>query len=165
MKDEIDTRPKPDHATELTPALVKYLDGLKLSERVGEAISISTVDADGWPHAAILSVGEVLAIDKQHLRFAIWAKSGTVRNIERTGLVSLALAHEGGLWEIHLKAKRIADQSDSPKLAFFNAEIKDVRIHKVDYADVMANVTYRLHEPEKVIKRWSKQIEELRTAA
>jgi hypothetical protein len=160
---EIYQEPKETNA--LPQGLVQYLDGLRLNERIGEAISVSTVDEDGSPHAALLSVGEILAIDQRHLHFAIRPDSTTTKNIERTGRVSLAMVHGGVLWEIHLDAKRIAEDRAGMKLAFFTAKVKNVRVHRVDYADVVSSVSYRLHNPEGVVKRWEHQIEELRACA
>jgi flavin reductase (DIM6/NTAB) family NADH-FMN oxidoreductase RutF len=102
MTEPKETYKKPTEAHELSPGLVKYLDGSRLSERVGEAIRVTTVDEDGWPHAALLSVGEILAVDQKHLNFAIWANSKTTKNIERTGRISIAMVHEGALWEVNL---------------------------------------------------------------
>jgi hypothetical protein len=93
MEEHKETYKKPTQANELAPGLVQYLDGSKLNERVGEAIRITTVDEDGWPHAALLSVGEVLAVDARHIKFAIWPTSTTTKNIERTGRISLALLY------------------------------------------------------------------------
>jgi len=165
MEEHKETYKKPTQANELAPGLVQYLDGSKLNERVGEAIRITTVDEDGWPHAALLSVGEVLAVDARHIKFAIWPTSTTTKNIERTGRISLAMAHDGALWEIHLEAKRIPGERADMKLAFFTADVKSVRVHKVDYADVLKNVTYKLHDPATVVKRWDQQIKELRACA
>jgi len=165
MHDHKQTYQKPTEANSLAPGLVQYLDGSKLSERVGEAIRVTSVDEDGWPHAALLSVGEILAVDQKHLNFAVWSQSATTKNIERTGRVSLSLVHDGALWEVHLNAKRVAGERAGMKLAFFTAEVKNVRVHRVNYADVLTSVTYRLHDTESVVKRWDKQIEELRACA
>jgi hypothetical protein len=40
--------------------LVAWLDGRDLEEKVGTAIGVYTADADGWPHPAQPSPGEVL---------------------------------------------------------------------------------------------------------
>src|SRR5471030_933498 len=98
---------KPKETDALPAGLVQYLDGSRLRERIGEAIRLSTVDEDGWPHAAMLSVGEILAVDSQHLNVAILSHSTTAKNIERTGRVSLTMVHDGALWEVHLNAKRV----------------------------------------------------------
>jgi hypothetical protein len=165
MEEQKATYKKPTETNELAPGIVQYLDGLKLDDRIGEAIRVTTVDEDGWPHAAMLSVGEILAVDARHLVLAIWAHSKTTKNIERTGRISLALVHEGALWEIHLNAKKTAAEHAQDKLAIFAAEVKNVRVHKVDYADVLTSVTYRLHDKDAVVKRWDKQIEVLRACA
>lgn len=155
----------PRQVTELPPALLAYLDGNKLRERVGEAIRLTTVDDDGWPHAALLSVGEILAIGPRHLRFVIDPHSTTTKNIERTGRVTLTLVHEGGLWEIRLGTHRSGDAELGHNTAIFTANVELARIHEVPYADVVAGVTYRLKDPDTVIERWEHQIRALRAAS
>ncbi len=48
---------------ELPAALLSLLDGHDLPARMGKAILITTVDTQGWAHPALLSYGEVVAID------------------------------------------------------------------------------------------------------
>ncbi|WP_323494109.1 pyridoxamine 5'-phosphate oxidase family protein [Sphingomonas sp. 10B4] len=146
--------------TALPQAIVDYLDGSKLNERVGEAISVTTIDADGCPHGSLLSVGEILAIDAQHLKIAVWAESTTARNLARDGRISLTLALDGGLWEVLLDAKPASGEA----LAMFTATVRKVRTHKVEYADVLTSVTYRLHDQAGVMARWERQIADLRDA-
>ncbi len=58
---------------QLPDALLRYLDGSDLLHKT-QALRLSTVDAAGWPHAALLSAGDVLAVSPQRLRFALFAQ-------------------------------------------------------------------------------------------
>ena len=146
----------------LPAGLVTYYDGAKLSERVGEAIYVTTIDQDGWPHASLLSVGEILALDATHLNLAFCSNGSPAKNIERNGKVSLSMVHEGALWEIILDAKPVSGTEPGAKLVMFKAQVTKARIHRVDYADVLSSVTYSLHDKAAVIDRWKHQIADLR---
>jgi Pyridoxamine 5'-phosphate oxidase len=146
----------------LPSGLVSYLDGNKLNERVGEAIYVTTIDQDGWPHASLLSVGEIVAVDASHLNLAVYSKASTAKNIERNGKVSLSMVHDRALWEVILDAKLVSGPEAGAKLALFKAQVKNVRVHRVDYADVLSSVTYSLHDKAAVVDRWKSQIADLR---
>ena len=49
-------------------------------------------------------------------------------------------------------------------LALFAAEVDGVRLHRASYADVLAGLTYRLHDTASVLARWKRQIDALREA-
>ena len=59
-------------ASNAPPApIVAWLDGRNLEEKVGTAIGVYTADADGWPHPAQLSPGEVLLSPDGQVRLAL----------------------------------------------------------------------------------------------
>ena len=162
MTVKIETHNKSTEQKTLPPELVGYLDGAKLSERVGEAIYVTTIDQDGWPHASLLSVGEILALDASHLNLALCSNGSPAKNIERNGKVSLSMVHGGALWEVILDAKPASGPEAGAKLAMFKAQVKKTRVHRVDYADVLSSVTYSLHDRAAVVDRWKRQIADLR---
>jgi hypothetical protein len=41
----------------------------------------------------------------------------------------------------------------------------EVRMHQAPYAAVTGGVTFKLHEPQSVLKRWQMQIDAMRRAA
>ena len=65
--------------------LLPLLDGRDLPGRMGKAILIATTDACGWPHPALLSYGEVVAMDRRHIRLATYRESTTSGNLLRDG--------------------------------------------------------------------------------
>src|SRR5437879_1823536 len=51
----------------------ELLDGRDPAGRVGFTILLLTTSGEGWPQVAMLSVGEVLAVDERRVRLALWA--------------------------------------------------------------------------------------------
>lgn len=154
---------EPGHRGALPDDVVEDLDGTHLEARSGEAIRLATVDADGWPHAAQLSVGELLALNSTELLAALWPDSHTVKNLKRDGRLTLALVHEGALLEMRARATLEAEHEMERNLTVFRIKIETIKEHRAAYADVISGVTFQLHEPDKVLARWQKQILMLRT--
>jgi len=155
----------PDVSLRTLPAAVAhYLDGANLLEKT-QALRLSTIDAEGWPHAALLSAGDMVAMPSGHIRFVLFPQSGTFANLIRDGRLTLTLSLDGGMCELRMRARRLNHSSKEVPLAFFEAEIEAVRRHVAPYAAVTGGITFSLHEPDAVLPRWKRQIEALRTAA
>lgn len=152
-------------ANVLPPQVVENFNGDRLEALMSDAIRLSTVGADGWPHAAQLSVGEVLALNASELLVAMWPKSNTTDNLKRDGRLTLSLVHDGALLEIRATARIVAEHQTALGLTVFCVTIEAVNEHRAKYADVMSGVTFRLYDPEAVLARWREQIAMLRTIA
>jgi hypothetical protein len=151
-------------STSLPAAVARYLDGTDLLEKT-QALRLSTVDAAGWPHAALLSAGDMVALPSERIRFALFPQSATTANLARDGRLTLTLSLDGGMCEVRLRARRLAHSSPEVPLAFFEAEVEAVRNHVAPYAAVTHGITFALHEPQAVLPRWKRQIAALREAS
>jgi hypothetical protein len=146
------------------PEVARYLDGTDLLTK-SQALRLSTIDVAGWPHAALLSAGDMVAMSSGRLRFAVFRQSATTANLTRDGRLTLSLALDGGMCELRLRAHRLAHSSPDVPLTLFEAEVETVRLHKAPYADVSAGITFALHDPHAVLVRWTRQIAALRAAS
>jgi hypothetical protein len=151
-------------STSLPVAVARYLDGTDLLEKT-QALRLSTVDVAGWPHAALLSAGDMVALPSERIRFALFPQSATTANLARDGRLTLTLSLDGGMCEVRLRARRLAHSSPEVPLAFFEAEVEAVRNHVAPYAAVTHGITFALHEPQAVLPRWKRQIAALREAS
>jgi predicted pyridoxine 5'-phosphate oxidase superfamily flavin-nucleotide-binding protein len=152
-------------AAQLPEAIVRDFDGDHLEARIADAVRLSTVSEDGWPHAAQLSAGEILAVNAATLLIAVWPQSTTTANLTRDGRLTLSLVHDGALLEIRARAHAVAQRQTALELSVFGLAIESVTEHRAKYAEVESGVTFRLHEPERVLARWREQIAMLRTFA
>ncbi len=144
--------------------VARYLDGTNLLAKT-QALRLSTIDAAGWPHAALLSAGDMVALPSGRVRFVLFPQSATTANLARDGRVSLTLALDGGMCELRMHARRLAQSPPDVPLAFFEAEVETARTHVAPYADVTSGITFALHDPQAVLPRWQRQIAAMRAAA
>ncbi|UQD70722.1 pyridoxamine 5'-phosphate oxidase family protein [Bradyrhizobium japonicum] len=163
MKEAEHTYMAPASSSGIPDALARYLDGTELLTKT-QALRLSTVDADGWPHAALLSAGDMLVTPSGRIRLALFPQSSMTSNLERDGRLAIALSLDGGMCELRLRCRRLAHSSPEVPLAFFEAEAETVRHHVAPYATVTTGVTFALHDPGAVLPRWQRQIAALRSA-
>lgn len=158
------TPPETAGTTTLPAAVAAYLDGTNLTAKT-QALRLSTVDAEGWPHASLLSAGDMLAMKSGRIRFVIFAQATTTANLVRDGRLTITLSLDGGMCELRMRCRRISGASPDALLALFEAELIKVRFHKAPYATVTGGITFDLDDPQSVLRRWQRQIGEMRQAA
>ncbi len=142
------------------------LDGRDLTAKEGETFLLVTVDPEGWPHVALLSVGELLAVSAREIRLATWHGSGTTANLEATGRGLLAAVIGGVAYDVRLAFRRETDiRTETSALAHFSAEVLEAATDTVSYAELTSGVRFRLRESERVLASWASTIEALRDAA
>jgi hypothetical protein len=163
MKEAEHVYTAPATSSKIPDGVTRYLDGADLLTKT-EAVRLSTVGSDGWPHAALLSAGDMVTMPSGRIRFAIFPQSTMASNLEREGRLTIALSLEGGICEMKLRCRRLAYSSSDVPLAFFEAEVESIRQHVAPYADVTGGVTFALHDPKAVLPRWQRQIAALRAA-
>jgi hypothetical protein len=151
----------PATSTGIPDGVAHYLDGTELLTKT-QAVRLSTVDADGWPHAALLSAGDMVVMPSGRIRFALFPQSTVTSDLEREGRLAMTLSLDGGMCELRLRSRRLAHSNPNMPLAFFEAEVETVRKHVAPYASVTSGVTFALHDPQAVLPRWQRQIAALR---
>lgn len=163
MSDHTYARPETAKTAVLPAQIASYLDGTNLLAKT-QALRLSTVDAEGWPHASLLSAGDMLAMPSGRIRFVVFPQSATTANLIRDNRVTITLSVDGGMYELRMRCHRLGLTSPDIPLAFFEGELVQVRAHKAPYATVSGGVTFALHEPQSVLPRWQKQIDAMRQA-
>jgi hypothetical protein len=153
----------PTTTREIPDGVKRYLDGDDLLAKT-QALRLSTVNSDGWPHAALLSAGDMVMMPSGRIRLALFPNSTVTSNLDRDGRLSVSLSLDGGICELRLRARRLTHSVADMPLAFFEAEIESVRRHIAPYAAVTGGVAFVLHDPQSVLPRWQRQIAALRSA-
>jgi Pyridoxamine 5'-phosphate oxidase len=162
--DHVHMRPNTATANAVPAEVARYLDGTNLLAKT-QAMRLSTVDTAGWPHAALLSAGDMVVQSSERIRFALFPQSTTVANLVRDGRITITLALDGGMYEMRLRARPLTHSSPDVPLAFFEATVETTRIHVAPYAAVVSGITFELHDPQAVLPRWQRQIAALRATA
>ncbi|GGA30856.1 hypothetical protein [Paenibacillus physcomitrellae] len=149
--------------TVLPAEVHQLLDGGSLAEKQGEALILSTVSEDGWPHTAMLSVGEVVAVSGSRLRIGLWPATATSSNMARTGQALLVAVYQGRVSYIKLKVKPplpALQESDYPRDRY-EAEVVQVKQDAAKYAEIVSGIQIALHDPVEVISRWEATVADL----
>ena len=117
----------------LTDSLVDRLAGRELERYEALVVPIATVDPAGWPHVALLTYSEIVALDRGMLRIAIGARSGSAANLRRTGHVTVLLFDAGLVHYIKGAAReRRSSMECSPGNAMFDVSVTDVLADAAD---------------------------------
>ncbi len=103
------------------------LSRLRSETADGKALLVCSVGDDGWPHPAMLSHQELIAVDARRLRLATYAGSQTTRNLTANGVVTVMIVDEGVAYYVKGTPQRLADASDLG-LALFDVRLTEVRV-------------------------------------
>jgi hypothetical protein len=150
------------------PAAVRgLLDGTRLEQAAGLTVLLLTVDEPGWPRAAMLSAGEVLATGPRELRLALWPDSSSTANLARSRIATLALVHGGAGWYLRCRARRHGDLAlpGGRRLAGFALQVDEVLEDRVPYAELTGGIGFRLVDPERTLEAWREAVAAMRAAA
>jgi hypothetical protein len=153
--------------SQLPDKLQSLFAGTDLASGIGETFLLLTTGEDGWPHMAMLSVGELLLGDPSTLRSALWLHSTATRNLTRERRGLLAVVQDGAGYYLRCQALRGADLDlgEDGRLAYFELKIQDVLEDAVNYAVLTSGMTFKLHNPDQVLARWQKTVDALRSVA
>lgn len=145
------------------PALLSLLDGEHLEGKIGETLLLLTVTEEGFPHTALLSVGEVYAPTPGELRLALWRTSRSTANLARTGRATLVAFVPPAAYYVELEATARPDIAmPEGTFARFTARPRTILEDVVGYAELQSGVRFRLPKEEKVLARWRAQVRALR---
>jgi len=111
----------------LTEDLYRRLGGSEIASRASHAILLCTVDADGWPHPAMLSYFEVAAPDRHNLRLAVYNDSRTCANMRERGKATLVVVDAGLVCYISGHVEELVPaMREAPHNAKLNLRIEQV---------------------------------------
>ena len=155
--------PAPARARETTDALpdaiVRMLDGSNLERGEGETFCLVTTGRDGWPHVALLSVGEVVAVAPRELRLALHAGSGSTAALEASERGTLLVVHDGAALTVRLRTGLLGRPVVAGvALACFRAGVEEVVTHRAGYAELETGPRFRLVERETTLARWRQTV-------
>jgi hypothetical protein len=148
----------------LPPAVHALLDGDDIDRKVGETILLLTTSDRGWPHVAMLSVGEVFSPAPDRVRLALWSGTETGQNLRRCGRATLAVVVDGGGHYVELTV----DPASTPVvvgdqiLDRFEGGVVRVLSDEVGYARLTSGITFDLPDRDGVVTRWRATVDALR---
>jgi hypothetical protein len=134
---------------ELTEELYRRLSGDEIESLAALALVVCTVDAEGWPHPAMLSYFEVAAEDRQNVRLAIYNDSRTCANMRERGRATLIIVDQNLVCYIRGAVSEVVPaMAAAPFNAMLNLRVDEVTFDEPPPdlepgAFVTSGITYR----------------------
>jgi len=110
----------------LPEPLTQHLSPDHAIERADRAVVICSVDEHGWPHPAMLSSLELVAVDPRNIRLSVHGRSRTARNLQANGRLTVIVADEDAVFYVKGDTLRLACTAATPDLARFNLRVDSV---------------------------------------
>lgn len=152
---------------ELPDDLYERLRGDRPEEYAGRVILLSTVDAEGRPHPAMLSYFEVVALDRRNIRLAAYGGSSTAENMRRRAVATLSIIDERLAYYVKGRVEEFRrEMRSSPHNSAFNLAVERVLADEANEeyeagAYVSGGVTYHSPDPAAEAARGGAVLKEL----
>lgn len=124
--------------------------------QVGLTILVLSELETGWPHLAMVSVGELVVAADGRLALALWPTSTCAANLARTGRATLAVVADGLAFSLRCRVDEEVPitAGEDPPMRGFVLRVIAVTEDAAPYADLLTGVTYRLHDAQVTVTRW-----------
>ena len=124
--------------------------------QVGLTILVLSELEAGWPHLAMVSVGELVVAADGRLALALWPTSTCAANLARTGRATLAVVADGLAFSLrcHVDDELPITAGEDPAMRGFVLRVIAAVEDAAPYADLLSGVTYRLHDAGATLARW-----------
>lgn len=152
---------------ELPDDLYQRLRGTDLKAYADKVILISTVDAEGWPHPAMLSYFEVIAKDLRNIRMATYKDSSTTGNMRRARRATLSIIDKRIAYYVKGSVEEIRREMNcTPDNSILNLRVEQVLKDEVNEelepgAYVACGVTYVNPNRDAELRRAVEVLQEL----
>lgn len=146
----------------LTDDLQDLLNGKQLAQKQHIAMILQSITSEGYPHSAMVSVGEVIALDSEHLRIALWPQTQTSISLAEKRKSNLIIIYNNMVSYLELDITLLPSlDNEVYERTRFETTIKSIRQDVAKYADITSGITVEMHEPEQVLNRWNIILQEL----
>ncbi len=147
----------------LTTPILELFDGRDLGAKIGLAYLLVTADDDGSPRPCMLSVGEILAVDEQHLRLAIWQGTRTSANLSSGRSCLFCYIAPGQVLYVRGAVKTLGRLAERQLDCF---EIEVASLESDDHPGMPVVETFRFgltsQKPGEISREWQHRLDALR---
>ncbi|MFS0787707.1 hypothetical protein ABC345_15135 [Shouchella sp. 1P09AA] len=135
------------------PAEIQHvLNGKNLKEKTGMAVYFVTVNNEGFPYKALLSVGELLRMDARTVRVALWERSSSVLFAKKTKKATLLLVLPPKAFDIQMELKHVRTEEGQ---AVFEGKVRQVKEDQAPYASIVSPVQFLLNNEKQTLDHWA----------
>jgi hypothetical protein len=141
-------------AAPLPYPVLEFCSRQMIGDTLATAFELLTVDEDGWPLVAHLSVGEILVDTDGAMRIALWPGTRSNAALQSTRLATLIFVCDGSIYEVRCRCAAVRQLVGEARLDAFLLVPVDVRDKSAPYAKVVSGVTYAYKKPGEARGHW-----------
>ena len=146
----------------LPKEIIELLNGQDLEDKKHLVMMLQSITAEGYPHTAMVSVGESVAIDSDNIRIALWPDTQTAQRLVETGKGSLVIVYAKKIYYIELDLSVLPSLNNEIYCRLrFEASVKTVKEDNAKYAEIISGISIQLYDAENVVERWKVTVKEL----
>jgi hypothetical protein len=150
---------------ELTVELFDRLKGEEIGSHAGKAITVVTVDEEGWAHPAMLSYCEVVAKNRSRIDLAVGRDSTTAKNLKRRRRVTLLITDHGINYYVKATAEELRESMTGvPFMSLFRLDLEQVLEDQEPGAVITSGVTFSRSAKRETIELVEKVFDGVRKA-
>lgn len=127
---------------ELPQTLLDDLNAEDLASKWTRTIPLVTIDANGFPHFAILSYGEIVAAGRRELRIGLYPNSSTTRNIQARPNLSLLIVLGDAVYYV----KGAGREKPADGLVRFDVEVEQVLVDNEPGARITSGIGFEMSQ-------------------
>ncbi|MBV8083615.1 MAG: pyridoxamine 5'-phosphate oxidase family protein [Chloroflexi bacterium] len=127
---------------ELPQELIDDLSARNLPAKWSKTIPLVTIDANGFPHFAILSYGEIVATGPRELRLGLYPNSSTTRNIQARPNVALLIVSRDAVYYV----KGAAVEKPAEGLVRFDVSVEAVLVDNEPGARITSGIGFEMSQ-------------------
>ncbi|KQL55688.1 MULTISPECIES: hypothetical protein [Bacillaceae] len=129
-----------------------FLNGQDFDQKKELAMYFVTVDDEGFPYKAMISVGEVIALDETTLRIALWEHSKSASFTKQAKKATLFLVLPPTAYDLQLTVTYVRTEAGQ---VIFEGALKQVKVDEAPYATIVSSVQCRFKEEQQTVQQWS----------
>ncbi len=137
----------------LPPSLFRKLHQGERKDAQGEAVVLLTVDRAGFPHVALISWYEVVALDRGTLRLALRATSQSSQNLRERRIGTLVFVGGGAAYYAKGRVEAESSLPLFPDQTAFRLRMEQVLEDKKRGIPLLHGIRFRLPKDPKFLQR------------
>jgi len=133
---------------EIPDELAGYIRDAPRRMEGGVAVILVTIDENGWPHIAILSLWEIALKTRRKIALATFSGSTTTRNLQERRLLTLVFIDRGMIYYVKGAATQDKTVEDLyPPITIFEIEVSLVMKEEEGGVEIESGITYKEERP------------------
>lgn len=147
----------------LPAKLQAAFNGQDIEQKIGLAYLVVTTDPDGTPRPCMLSAGEILVLDDQTMRVALWPRTHTADNLRRQSPVAICFVAPNTVLYVKGRPRQLGP-SGTTDIEGFEIKVDSVESDIHEGLPVTQGISFSCQKADRgaLLHTWNKKLRALK---